>query len=113
MDSTLDVALRYAPSYLVKGLISKGTECVYVDGKSAPGMRLRDFVASDVALVEVYGWSSDYSGVGLSGTPPGGDACGLYANEGRTAVATDRGTLHYAQRPDPGVIIFAYIWLKQ
>ncbi len=52
---TLDVALRYSPSFLMKGLTIVNDECVFLNGIPAPQMRLKDFLAEDVAMVEVYG----------------------------------------------------------
>lgn len=52
---TLDLALRYAPSYLIRGFMQDGGECVYVDGRPIPGASLSDFSASGVMMVEVYG----------------------------------------------------------
>ena len=51
---SLDVALRYAPSFLYKTLIWAGVECVYVDGIPQPNMLTKDFPADVVAMVEVY-----------------------------------------------------------
>ncbi len=56
-DQSLETALRYAPSVLVKGLVT-GTlnVCnIVVDGRPDIIRRLGDFRADEVSMVEVYG----------------------------------------------------------
>jgi hypothetical protein len=110
---TLDVALRYAPSYLLKGLILTNDECVYVDGRPAMGLHARDFNADDVAMVEVYASGSGDSG--LANQPAtralfGGTPCGIWAH--MDSVDTGHGYFRYSARPNPGVVSFLYVWLK-
>ena len=87
---------------------------MYVDGKRAFGMQVRDFNADDVAMVEVYG--SGGGGRTLTESQmdrilSAGNACGEFA--GLRAVETGRGQLRYVQRPRPGIVSSVYIWLKK
>lgn len=51
---TLDIALRYSPSFLATGLRIENVECVFINGRPSPSMTARDIIADDVAMVEVY-----------------------------------------------------------
>jgi hypothetical protein len=52
---TLDLALRYAPSFTRKVLrIDPGSVCLYVNGVPRPFASIKDFSADQVAAVEVY-----------------------------------------------------------
>ncbi len=55
-DQSLDVALRYAPSVLVKGLYGEYVDVcgIFVDGRREIIRRLKDFKADEVIMVEVY-----------------------------------------------------------
>jgi hypothetical protein len=53
-------ALRYARSYLLKGLVlDDGIACVWVNGQPAPGVTANAIDAGDVEAVEVYGLRAD------------------------------------------------------
>ncbi len=110
----LDLALRYAPSFVHKTLIFNGEECVWVDGKPSPGMRARDYAADDVAFVEVYATAG--GGASLKDLQEfellsGQSSCGAWT--GTSEMDTPDGPLHYVStRPRPGTVTFVYIWLK-
>lgn len=55
-DSTLDVALRHAPSVFGKGLIPVSTYVcsIMIDGTRSTLARLKDFDVRQIAMVEVY-----------------------------------------------------------
>jgi hypothetical protein len=94
---TLDLALRYAPSYLIHGFLQDGGECVYVDGRPIPGASVSDFSATGVMLVEVYGPR------GTMGPPtvpwPKGLPCGM---------------AHGAPRQRGGnPVVTVYIWMNR
>jgi hypothetical protein len=40
---SLDLALRYSPAFMRRGLTIEGEECVFINGQIAGGMRLKDF----------------------------------------------------------------------
>lgn len=109
----LNLALRYAPSFLHKALILADMECVWVNGKPEPGMLLKDFNADDVAMIEVYGTGGGGGSLAdarefamLSASR----SCGAYG--GMASVETGRGQLRYVRRPMQGVVAFVWIWLK-
>jgi hypothetical protein len=108
-EQSLDLALRYAPSYLYKGLIVTGDECVYVDGKPMPGMRARDYSAADVTMVEIY--ASGSGDEGMANTPLLRQAfptpCGVWAH--MDSVNSGKGYFRYSVRPRPGIVSFVWI----
>ena len=56
-------ALRYAPSFVRKGLLlHEAITCLYIDGRPQPFMSAHDIPASNIEAVEVFGLRSDYTG---------------------------------------------------
>ncbi len=118
--TTLDVALMYAPAFLLKGLQIMNEECVFVNGRFARGMHLRDFPADNVAMVEIYGTSPEAGSIekvrefmSKNGTVD----CGYWsrfrqvgATNSRTGLKTD---INNVEPPLPGLVHMAYIWLKE
>jgi Carboxypeptidase regulatory-like domain len=110
---TLDVALRYSPSFLLKGLRIVNDECIFLNGIPAPQMHLKDFLAEDVAMLEVYGSGDQDSELankpGLAmqfGDPP----CGIWAH--MDEISNGKYSVRYEVRARPGLVTSAYVWLK-
>ena len=105
-SQTLDIALRYSPSFLVKGLIIENVECVYVDGKRMSGVLAKDIPAEGVALVEVYnhrgGPSLEMFGSAL--TCGGGPIRQSFGPSGRE--------LRTYYPPNPTTVAYIYVWNK-
>ena len=107
---SLDVALRYAPSFLYKALIWGNVECVYVDGIPQPNMLAKDFPADAVAMVEVYaggGTTSSDLNIFLNH----GMNCGVGPAD--LVWGTDKGALRTPGRHKPGTISVVHIWLRK
>jgi len=103
---TLDIALRYSPSFLVKGLIIENLECVYVNGVRMTGVLAKDIPAEGVTLVEIY----NHRGVpGFmmfgSGLSCGGGAVRESFGEGNRALRTYRP-------PNPFTVAYIFVWTK-
>lgn len=104
--ATLDLALMYSPSFLLKGLRIGGEERVFVNGRIAHGMHLRDYFADDAAMVEIYGSGPHQGGLQQE------QECG-YPPTTHEFVVGDRGQkLTYVEPSRPGLVDRAYIWLK-
>lgn len=54
-------ALRYSPSFLLKGLVLDDEACIYVDGQFMSGMTAKDISMGEIEAVEVYGTGADYT----------------------------------------------------
>jgi hypothetical protein len=104
---SLDVALRYAPSFLYKALIWEGVECIYVDGIPQPNMRAKDFQADQVEMVEVYTGGEGGNGRDFDLFRKYGTECGV----GPTVEAF--GDFRNYRRSKPGTIGVVHIWLKK
>lgn len=107
---TLDVALRYSPSFLVKGLVLVDVECIYIDGVPKPSIRAKDIMAEDVALVEVY---NHRGAVGLTDRQlfrNNGNDCG--SGPVQEAYGPAGSQLKAVRPPNPTAVAFIYIWLK-
>jgi hypothetical protein len=107
---TLDVALRYSPSFLAKGLLLVNVECVYIDGVPKPSIRAKDILAEDVSMVEVY---NHRGAVGLTDRQlfrNNGNDCGSGAVQEVFGPAGSQ--LKAVRPPNPVAVAFIYIWLK-
>jgi len=102
-NQSLDIALRYSPSFLVKGLVIDNDECIYVDGVPVTGLEARDFRAGDVAMVEIYGARSP--------TLTGEATCAA-TDGGHYSVRPGIGIGQTRPRPNPAIVRRIYIWLK-
>jgi hypothetical protein len=112
--ASLDVALMFTPSFLVKGLKITGQECVFVNGKYARAQSLKNFNADEVSLVEVYGsGQEDGSRAALEEFVAhyGAPDCGYWA-EVHTYMVKEGTPWHDVQPARPGLVHMAYIWLK-
>ena len=107
---SLDVALRYSPSFLHKALIWEGVECVYVDGIPQPNMRAKDYPADAVAMVEIYSGGGTTVG-GMATFRQNGMECGVGPSD--MSFEGAQGRLHTPGRHKPGTISIVHIWLKK
>jgi hypothetical protein len=105
---SLDMALRYAPSFLHKAFIWEGVECIYIDGLPQPNMRAKDYSADQIAMVEVYVGPGGSSATDMDMFRKNGTECGI----GPTDVGGD-GRLRVARRARPGTVSIVHIWLKK
>lgn len=106
---TLETALRYSPSFMLKGFIWTNAECIHINGIPQPSLRAKDILAEDVAMVEVY----NYRG-GLEDRDRGlfrnyGTECGV----GPVAVQPAGGGLRTYLRPNASAVAAVYVWLKE
>lgn len=119
---SLDDALRYSLSFLLKGLrIDDGT-CIYVNGVFQPTRMARDYRAGDIEAVEVYGTGADYTGTvtATNSRPasrkPIGGICGWPADRQSlsTGISLDRRVMGRQPRPtNPARVEAIVIWLKR
>jgi hypothetical protein len=108
---SLELALRYSPSFLHKAMIWEGVECVYVDGIARPNMLARDFSADQVEMVEVYNYYGGTNARDQALFRRNGNECGVGPVEER--FETGRGAFRTYRRPKPGTVAIVHIWLKK
>jgi hypothetical protein len=72
---SLEVAMKFAPSFAKKGLAIDERACVYVDGVPRPNASIRDFNVDDIESIEVYGRRGEMTG-NLGKKWPRGVPCG-------------------------------------
>lgn len=107
---TLDIALRYAPSYLVKGLVLENVECIYIDGVPKPSLRAKDILAEDVATVEVYNHRGAASIADRQLFRNNGNDCG--AGPVQEVFGARGASLRSVRPPKETAVAFIYIWLR-
>jgi len=107
---SLDVALRYSPTFLIKGLAVRNVECVFINGLPKPSLQAKDIAADDVAMVEVYNHRGAIDVRDAMVFRLAGQACGvgrveqIFGSQGRQLRLT---------RPPPSdVVAYIHIWLK-
>lgn len=106
---TLETALRYSPSFMLKGFIWADAECIYINGTPRPSLRAKDILAEDVAMVEVYNYRGGVDDRDRGMFRNNGMECGV----GPTAFApASRGMRTYL-RPPPTTVAAVHIWLKE
>ena len=107
---SLDVALRYAPSFLAKGLVLIGVECIFINGMPKPTLLAKDIAADEVGLVEVYNHRGPFTQDDRRMFGRYGSACGI----GPTVeVYGPKGSAMRSFRPpNPAAVAFISIWLK-
>jgi hypothetical protein len=111
---SLDLALRYSPAFMRRGLTIEGEECVFVNGQIAGGMRLKDFVAADVEMVEVYATGGGNAGMSVAQARSSHEAgCGYWVTAERFEAGSGRGAFTIIARPRPGLVSLVYVWLKR
>lgn len=107
---TLDVALRFSPSFLAKNMVLKNVECIYINGIAKPTLLAKDILAEDVAMVEVYNHRGSVDNLDRSLFRNNGNDCGAGAVR---EVFGPRGAGMVAVRPpDPTTVAFIFVWLK-
>jgi hypothetical protein len=107
---SLDLALRYSPTYLIKGLVIQDIECVFIDGLPKPNLRAKDIAADDVAMVEVYNHRGFIEYADRQMFRRNGQDCGV----GRVSETYGEGKdkVRLSRPPRPDVVSYIHIWLK-
>lgn len=107
---SLDVALRYSPTFLIKGLVIMDVECVFINGLAKPSMLAKDIAAADVAMVEVYNHRGGVEYRDRKMFLDYGQDCGV----GRVLETYGSGgqKLTSSRPPRPDVVAYIHIWLK-
>ena len=108
---TLDVALRYAPSFLYKGIALAGVECIYVDGIPQKYVSLKDFPADAVAMVEVYSGGGS-TATGMATFRQNGMDCGTTPSSLSFQTGAE-SRLSSPGRRKAGTMAVVHIWLKK
>jgi hypothetical protein len=107
---TLDIALRYSPSFLAKGLVLKNVECIYIDGLPKPSILAKDILAEDVAMVEIYNHRGAVALADRQLFRNNGNDCGVGSVQ---EVYGPRGAAMRSVRPpNPATVAFIFIWLR-
>lgn len=107
---TLDVALRYSPSFLAKGLVLENVECIYINGLPRPTLLAKDIAADQVAMAEVYNYRGGVSYQDQQLFRNNGNACGAGPVQ---EVFGPRGSqLRSFRPPKPTTVAYILIWLK-
>ena len=107
---TLDIALRYAPSFLAKGLVLKNVECVYIDGLPKPSILAKDILAEDVAMVEIYNHRGAVALADRQLFRNNGTDCG--AGPVQEVYGPKGAQMRSVRPPNPATVAFIFIWLK-
>jgi len=110
-NTSLDIALRYSPSFLHKALIWDMVECVYIDGMPKPSLRAKDIAADDVAMVEVYAGGGGMTREDREFFARNGTICGVGPVEDRFETG-GRGVFRSFRPPKAGTVGVVYVWLK-
>jgi hypothetical protein len=66
---SMEIAIRFAPSYARKGLVIDERACVFVDGMPRPNATIKDFDVEEIESIEVYGSRSEQTGTLMSRWP--------------------------------------------
>jgi carboxypeptidase family protein len=106
----LDMALRYSPSFLIKGLAIRGVECVFINGQPKPSVLAKDIAAEDVAMVEVYNYRGAIEFRDAMLFRSNGQNCGVGRVE--ETFGTPGRQLRLRRPPPSDVVAFIHIWLK-
>jgi hypothetical protein len=107
---SLDVALRYSPTFLMKGLVFRNVECIFINGIARPTLLAKDIAAADVAMVEVYNYRGGATYLDQQLFRNNGNACGSGPVQ---QVYGPRGSqLRSVRPPNPSAIAYIHIWLK-
>lgn len=107
---TLDVALRYSPSFLAKGLVLENVECIYINGLPRPTLLAKDIAADQVAMAEVYNYRGGVSYQDQQLFRNNGNSCGA----GPVQEVFGRGgqQMRSLRPPKPTTVAYILIWLK-
>jgi hypothetical protein len=107
---SLDVALRYSPTFLTKGLMFRNVECIFINGIPRPTLLAKDIAADDVAMVEVYNYRGGATYTDQQLFRNNGNACGSGPVQ---EVFGPRGSqLRAVRPPNQTVVAYIHIWLK-
>lgn len=112
--ASLDDALRYSLSYLIKGLRVDDSTCVYVNGVFQHTMTVKDFGAENVEAVEVYGSGADFTSTVTDrpGFPATRKQMGAICGEAQvTAGMNPRGRRRTS--PSPNRVEAIVIWTRR
>jgi hypothetical protein len=69
--NSLDMAIKFAPSFAKPGLVIDERACVFVDGMPRPGASIRDFAVDEIESVEAYGARGELTGTLMKRWPRG------------------------------------------
>ena len=69
--NSLDMAIKFAPSFAKPGLVIDERACVFVDGMPRPGGSIRDFAVDEIESVEAYGARGELTGTLMKRWPRG------------------------------------------
>ncbi len=107
---SLDVALRYSPSFLLKGLVIENVECVFINGLPRPSLLAKDIAAEDVGMVEVYNWRGAVEYRDRELFRRNGQGCGV----GPLIESFGSGDLSMrsSRPPKDNTVAYILIWLK-
>lgn len=73
--SSLDLAIKFAPSYAKRALVIDERACLFVNGLARPFATIKDFSVDEIESIEVYGSRSELSNT-LGKRWPRGAICG-------------------------------------
>ena len=107
---TLDIALRYSPSFLAKGLVIEDVECIFINGLPRPTLLAKDIAVDDVAMVEVYNARGDASYQDQQLFRNNGSTCG--AKPIRESFGSGNQRLSSVRPAKPTTVAYIHIWLK-
>ena len=107
---SLDAALRYSPTFLLKGLVFRNVECIYINGIARPTLLAKDIAADDVAMVEVYNYRGGINYVDQQLFRNNGNACG--AGPVQEVFGPGGSQLRSVRPPNPTAVAYVHIWLK-
>jgi carboxypeptidase family protein len=107
---SLDVALRYSPSFLLKGLVIENVECVFINGLPKPSILAKDIAADDVGMVEVYNWRGAVEYRDREMFRRNGQGCGV----GPLIESFGSGglSMRSSRPPKDNTVAYILIWLK-
>ena len=107
---SLDVALRYSPSFLLKGLVIENVECVFINGLPKPSILAKDIAADDVGMVEVYNWRGAVDYRDREMFRRNGQGCGV----GPLIESFGSGglSMRSSRPPKDNTVAYILIWLK-
>lgn len=115
-------ALRYSPTFMLKGLRLDEDACMYVDGQFKSAMSAKDITVGEIEAVEVYGTGADYTNTVTERhkqrprrMPPGGICGGTPAASLSSAVPLDQSVMNFRGGPrgDPSRVEAIVVWRKR
>jgi hypothetical protein len=107
---SLDVALRFSPSFLAKGLVLENVECIFINGLPRPTLLAKDIAADDVAMVEIYNWRGAVTYQDQQLFRNNGSTCG--AQPRQEVFGSGNRQLRSVRPPKPTTVAYIHIWLK-